>query len=101
MSAPSMNRRNFINTSVGLTLAGPAVAGYASEKEVKKTVSEARIKANETIQRARNIGLELLKPTKKQLEQEKKYQIMAGNTEDYNECVNAFVEKRKPVIKGK
>ena len=36
-----------------------------------------------------------------QLELEKKYQIMAGNTEDYNECVNAFVEKRKPIIKGK
>jgi 2-(1,2-epoxy-1,2-dihydrophenyl)acetyl-CoA isomerase len=36
-----------------------------------------------------------------QLELEKKYQIEAGNTEDYNECVNAFVEKRKPIIKGK
>ncbi len=36
-----------------------------------------------------------------QLDMEKHYQIKAGNTEDYNECVQAFVEKRKPVIKGK
>jgi len=36
-----------------------------------------------------------------QLELEKEFQIKAGNTEDYNECVSAFVEKRKPIIKGK
>lgn len=36
-----------------------------------------------------------------QLELEKKYQILAGATEDYMECVHAFVEKRKPIIKGK
>jgi len=36
-----------------------------------------------------------------QLELEKKYQVMAGQSEDYNECVSAFIEKRKPVIKGR
>lgn len=36
-----------------------------------------------------------------QLELEKEYQIKAGSTEDYNECVQAFVEKRPPQIKGK
>ncbi|NNE15907.1 MAG: 2-(1,2-epoxy-1,2-dihydrophenyl)acetyl-CoA isomerase [Saprospiraceae bacterium] len=36
-----------------------------------------------------------------QLENEKEYQVKAGSTEDYQECVNAFLEKRKPVIKGK
>lgn len=36
-----------------------------------------------------------------QLELEKEYQIKAGSTDDYNECVQAFVEKRPPQIKGK
>jgi 2-(1,2-epoxy-1,2-dihydrophenyl)acetyl-CoA isomerase len=36
-----------------------------------------------------------------QLHQEMVYQNKAGVTEDYQECVNAFLEKRKPVIKGK
>ncbi len=36
-----------------------------------------------------------------QLELEKEFQIKAGNTEDYTECVNAFVEKRIPNIVGK
>jgi 2-(1,2-epoxy-1,2-dihydrophenyl)acetyl-CoA isomerase len=36
-----------------------------------------------------------------QLALEEKYQIEAGNTDDYREGVNAFVEKRKPVFTGK
>ena len=36
-----------------------------------------------------------------QLHQELVYQNKAGATEDYHECVAAFLEKRKPVIKGK
>ncbi|MFN8698931.1 MAG: enoyl-CoA hydratase-related protein [Flavobacteriales bacterium] len=36
-----------------------------------------------------------------QLALEEKYQIEAGNTDDYREGVNAFIEKRKPVFTGK
>lgn len=36
----------------------------------------------------------------KQLENEKELQVKAGSTSDYKECVDAFLEKRKPVIKG-
>ncbi len=38
---------------------------------------------------------------KDQLDLEQDYQVKAGNTEDYFECISAFLEKRKPVIKGK
>jgi len=36
-----------------------------------------------------------------QLEVENKYQVMASNTADYKEGVNAFLEKRKPTFTGR
>jgi 2-(1,2-epoxy-1,2-dihydrophenyl)acetyl-CoA isomerase len=38
---------------------------------------------------------------KTQLDLEGKLQIEAAQTEDYSEGVNSFLEKRKPVFKGK
>ena len=35
-----------------------------------------------------------------QLEEEKKYQKLAGETNDYTEGVASFLEKRKPKFKG-
>jgi len=49
----------------------------------------------------RLLNQSLTNDLKEQLEMESKLQIEAAQSDDYNEGVNAFVEKRKPIFKGK
>ena len=63
-----MNRRDFLNTSLGLSLAG--VTAAMGGKTVARAEENAggSWKANQTIQQARETALEVLKPSKKDLE---------------------------------
>ena len=46
------------------------------------------------------LNLSLTSDLDSQLNEELNAQIIAGNTNDYNEGVSAFLEKRKPNFKG-
>ena len=46
------------------------------------------------------LNLSLASDLDSQLNEELNAQIIAGNTNDYNEGVSAFLEKRKPNFKG-
>jgi 2-(1,2-epoxy-1,2-dihydrophenyl)acetyl-CoA isomerase len=47
------------------------------------------------------LGLSLMNTLEEQLHEEDTYQQAAARTEDYKEGITAFLEKRKPVFKGK
>jgi 2-(1,2-epoxy-1,2-dihydrophenyl)acetyl-CoA isomerase len=49
----------------------------------------------------RLLNQSLTKDLKSQLEMESKLQIEAAHSDDYSEGVSAFVEKRKPIFKGR
>lgn len=75
-----------------------------------ETFMEEAQKIAETLSQMPTHGLALTKKAlnasmqnnlEDQLALESKYQIEAAQTEDYSEGVNAFIEKRKPVFKGK
>lgn len=75
-----------------------------------ETFMEEAQKIAETLSQMPTHGLALTKKAlnasmqnnlEDQLTLESKYQIEAAQTEDYSEGVNAFIEKRKPVFKGK
>jgi membrane dipeptidase len=62
-----MDRRTFLGTSLALPLAGPAAAGLA-EPEKTATKEAASPRENPSIRRCREVALEILKPTEKQLQ---------------------------------
>ena len=61
-----MDRRGFLQSSVGATLAG--VAAVAQEEANVDPVAAMTERLNPKIQAAREVGLRILKPTKKELE---------------------------------
>ena len=48
----------------------------------------------------RALNLSMISDLTTQLKTEEELQTIAGGTHDYNEGVAAFLEKRKPAIKG-
>ena len=70
-----------------------AVMKQAHELSNMPTIALGHIKSllNQSMTNALDVQLDL----------EEKYQIDAGQTADYNEGVAAFMEKRKPLFKGK
>lgn len=74
MQDKSMDRRQFLKTSAGM----PIIGGMATEIGTSSSMSvvsqedelerKKRIEANDQIQRARQVALKILKPTKKDLE---------------------------------
>jgi len=103
--------------ALGLALTGDKVSATEAEKMgmiykvfPDETFAEESWKMAQKIASLPPLGLRYTKELynkgicnnlKDQLDQEQDYQVKAGNTEDYQECVAAFLEKRKPVIKGK
>ncbi len=74
MQGESMDRREFLRASAGVPLAAgmavqagtrPSMAAISQEDASER---KKRIEANEQIQRARQVALNILKPSKKQLE---------------------------------
>lgn len=102
--------------ALGLALTGDKVSAKEAERlgMIYKWIpdeefAEVSWKMAEKIAALPPIGLKYTKMAynqgicndlKTQLDLEQEYQYKAGTTEDYQECVQAFLEKRKPVIKG-
>ncbi|RLD27327.1 MAG: 2-(1,2-epoxy-1,2-dihydrophenyl)acetyl-CoA isomerase [Bacteroidetes bacterium] len=78
---------------------------YVPSKEFQETLQKLAIKMAQMPTKA--LGLikkafnqSLVNDLEEQLSVEAKYQIEAAETEDFNEGVTAFIEKRKPNFKG-
>lgn len=72
MTPPELNRRSFLNASAGVTLAGAAIGSVGAETNSQTTADDdklaSRWKANPRIQHDRQVALDILKPSKRQLE---------------------------------
>lgn len=66
--------------------------------KIATTLSEMPTKALEYTKRLLNVSYQ--NSLEDQLKEEDRYQTMAGNSYDYQEGVNAFLEKRAAVFKG-
>lgn len=76
------------------------IENFMEEAEkIAVTLSQMPTKALALTKKALNASMQ--NNLEQQLTLESKYQIEAAQTHDYNEGVNAFVEKRKPEFKGK
>lgn len=67
MPMPSMNRRTFLGTSLGVA-AGGVAAGLLAQERRPDAPDAARPRSNAKIQHARDAALKILKPTAKELE---------------------------------
>ncbi len=74
MQAESMDRRHFLKTSAGMPIVAAMAAQAGTSSSVLATSQEndperkKRIEANQQIQKARQVALKILKPSRKELE---------------------------------
>jgi 2-(1,2-epoxy-1,2-dihydrophenyl)acetyl-CoA isomerase len=71
----------------------------ASTKETAKTLAQMPTKGLGLTKRLLNHTFN--NDLEQQLDMEKELQVEAGSSEDFKEGVNAFLEKRKPIFKGR
>src|SRR5690554_2262026 len=74
---------------------------YFLEEAEKIAITLSKMPTKGLALTKKTLNASLTNTLDEQLALESKHQIEAAQTEDYNEGVNAFVEKRKPNFKGK
>ena len=79
---------------------------YVSSEDFQETIQKLAIKMAQMPTKAlglikKSLNKSLVNNLEEQLSVEAKYQIESAETDDFNEGVSAFIEKRKPIFKGK